>query len=91
MNRVEKSEAGCTIDGYYVGILMYADDILLLSPILGEMQKILNECDIFFNERCLEFNVSKCTCFLIGAHNKYDLDPLRLHGKNIAWVKILNI
>ena len=69
---------------------MYADDILLLSPTVLGLQKMLDQCSKSFTKRSLEFNVSKCSCIAIGKANKYDLSQMKLQDSNIAWDKTFN-
>ena len=39
------SGLGCTISSFYYGILVYADDIILLSPSSMGLQAVINICD----------------------------------------------
>ena len=43
----------------YVGSVAYADDVTLLSPTLHEMQKMLDVCSLFAEEKGLIFNSKK--------------------------------
>ena len=36
---------GCYVNSTFIGCLMYADDLLLLSPTVGGMQALLPTCD----------------------------------------------
>ena len=44
INRLELSELGCNINGIYLGCLLYADDIILLSQSVTAMQFMLDIC-----------------------------------------------
>lgn len=53
---LKESDHGCHIGDMYVGIILYADDIMLLSASLNSLQNMLNTCvacgsdlDIIFN------------------------------------------
>ena len=41
---LQASDLGCHIHGAYVGCLLYADDIILLSASVGNLQKMLDLC-----------------------------------------------
>ena len=41
---LQASDLGCHIHGAYVGCILYADDIILLSASVGNLQKMLDLC-----------------------------------------------
>ena len=41
------SSCGCCVNRTFIGCLMYADDLLLLSPTVGDMQALLDICDSY--------------------------------------------
>ena len=41
---------GCFIGRLFVGALVYADDIVLLSPTASGMRMLLHLCDVFAND-----------------------------------------
>ena len=50
ITKIKETKAGCTMGGYFVGMIMYADDILLISPTVQGPQTILDKCsDVFDN------------------------------------------
>ena len=57
-----KASVGCHIGSYYVGVLAYADDIVLLAPSPAAMRQMLQICDEYFNEHSIVFNGSKTKC-----------------------------
>ena len=58
---VQKGD-GCWMGTQFYGILVYADDILLLSPTVSGLQKMLNTCSDFGTSKGLEFNCKKTMC-----------------------------
>ena len=70
-----------------MGIIMYADDILLLSPTILGLQSMLDQCTQSLTKKCLEFNVKKCTCMALGKAAKYTLSPMMLQDSHIEWAK----
>ncbi len=50
---LEKSGYGCKLGATYYGILVYANDIFLLSPSVCSLQKMLNICNMFAEDKGL--------------------------------------
>jgi len=59
-----KAIVGCHIGSYYVGVLAYADDIVLLAPSPAAMCRMLQICDEYANEHSTVFNGSKSKCII---------------------------
>jgi hypothetical protein len=57
---------GCFIDDISVGILAYADDLVLLAPTANVTRLMLSKCDEYATEFNIVFNASKCNCFLLN-------------------------
>ena len=55
----------CNVNDCYIGCLMYADDIILLSAIVNGLQSMLNCCFSTSTELRLQFNCAKSTCMAI--------------------------
>ena len=43
--RIRKEKTGCWVNGNYVGIVAYADDLLLLSPTINGLQEMTKTCE----------------------------------------------
>jgi len=56
-----KSGIGCFIGRLFVGSLVYADDIVLLSPTASGMRTLLHLCDMFANDFSVVFNAGRTT------------------------------
>lgn len=82
---------GCWVNGMFVGIVGYADDLLLLSPSLDGLQEMVNNCEIFARSHNLTFSThqdpkkckTKCMAFLKKARN---LKNILLNGRELPWV-----
>lgn len=73
--RLKQLGVGCFIHDLNCSCLLYADDIILLSPSCIALQCLLNVCHNFANDYDLRFNVNKCSYIRIGArYNKYVSD-----------------
>ena len=51
-----KSEVGCFIGNWFVGVLAYADDIVLLAPSASAMCAMLHRCHTFAEQFNVIFN-----------------------------------
>jgi len=68
-------------------IILYADDILVISPSVNELQKIVNICENELNLLDMQINVKKSCCMRIGQrHDAKCADILSSDGTPIAWV-----
>ena len=52
-----KASYGCYIG--FVGVLAYADDVVLLAPSANAMRKMLQLCDDFASDYDVKFNANK--------------------------------
>ena len=59
LNQLSHSGNGAKIANMYVGCMAYADDIVLVSPTVMALQRMLDMCTSFANSNGLTFNVSK--------------------------------
>jgi hypothetical protein len=91
---LSSAKLGCTILGVYVGCIMYADDLLLLSASVSVLQAMINLCcdEIAYLDMAL--NVSKSFVILIGKRFKQVCAPLSVRNKTLVFtecVKYLGI
>jgi len=67
--------------------VLYADDILLLSPTVCELLNVLHMCERELDALDLTINVKKLCCLRIGARNNVICQPLHsLSGTSLLWV-----
>ena len=59
LNRLAKCHVGCYIVLNFLGVLAYADDIVLLAPTPSAVRELLNICDNYAREYSLVFNRKK--------------------------------
>ena len=85
------SKLGCTIGASYFGIMVYADDIILLSPSRMGLQAMINICQEFAVCHNLKFSTnsdpvkSKTKCIHFS-RKKTDLAEIELNGNKLPWV-----
>ena len=65
---------------------MYTDDLYLLAPTRGAMEKLLSICVEYCQEFCLTFNVKKSKTLIFGKTNIDQITPLSLNGEDIEIV-----
>jgi len=84
--RLKALRCGCCIGGYFVGCILYADDIILLSASVDGLQRMLNCCFEVSSDQLLSFNCTKSSCFKIGKlrPNLYIKD-MHLGCNTITW------
>jgi len=66
ITNLKEAGLGCWVKQMFIGCLLYADDIILLSPSISGLQKML---DICYKTSCsvsLQFNVAKCHLMVLG-------------------------
>ncbi len=86
IDTLEHSGCGCKFGNIYYGILIYADDIFLLSPSAYGLQKMLTMCSSFANQNGLHFNSKKTQCIMF--HHKQCVDTineLTLNWNILTW------
>jgi len=87
LNAFESSKLGCRIKGFYVGVFMYADDIILLSPSVTVLQQMINLCFCELSNVDLCINFRKSMCLRIG--RKFNEFCVQLHvcHNSLIWAK----
>ena len=66
--------------------IMYADDLCLLAPTRGAMQKLISICVEYCAEFCLSFNVKKSKSLVFGKVDTTLITPLSLYDQRIEFV-----
>ena len=86
INELESSGIGCKFYDNYVGCLVYADDIILLSPSQYGMQTLLNICSNFAIKFDLKYNVKKSFAMRVGKRYKKACEYLKLDNEILQYV-----
>jgi len=68
----------CHICEIFLGCMLYADDIILLSPSVKGLQLMLDKCFEISCNVALQFNARKCHCMVIGKMYKSNIASLHL-------------
>ena len=82
LSKLNDTDLGCCIRGFFINAIMYADDILLLSSSVNLLQNLVASCGREFLKINLKFNVSKS-----DVRHKIVIPELTdLSGTPIRWV-----
>ena len=90
IRELRRNREGCWVNGEYVGIVVYADDIALLSPSIDGLQNMIGTCERYAELHNLTFSThenpskskTKCMAFL---QEKQSLRNLYLKGQSLPW------
>ena len=80
---LKKLEYGCHVNSLYLGCFFYADDLILLSASILELQRMLDTCSIIGIDLGLSFNAK---CLMIGPNIKIAPAALSIDSMPLAWV-----
>jgi hypothetical protein len=87
IKKLEKTDLGCRFRHKYVGIIIYADDILLLAPSIEGLQAMLHICE---NELALldvALNAKKSLCIRVGPRYNASCNNIATkNGESLSWV-----
>ena len=92
--KLQNSSLGCHINNLCLSVFMYADDLLLLSVSICELQKMLNICKTELDWLDMSLNIKKCSCIRVGKRYNVLHKELSIDGNCIKWsneVKYLGI
>ena len=70
LQELMKSKYGCSINGYYYGVLVYSDDVILLAPCRDAIENMLKITQTYADEHNIIFSTnevaekSKSKCIL---------------------------
>ena len=86
LEKLESSQLGCFVNFNCYNSFMYADDIILISNSVTDLQLMLNMCCDIFNELDLPINVNKCHCIRIGPMYRSQCYKLTIQETEVDWV-----
>jgi len=89
ISSLRASGLGCYFKGVYLGCIVYADDILLISASVVQLQRMLDLCCSCAENLDINFNHKKSNLIKFGNEYKDNIDNLKLNGCNVAWVSRL--
>ena len=89
---LRKKRNGCWVNNHFVGIVGYADDLLLMAPSIDSLQYMVESCEEYGTSHNLTFSThsdikkskTKCMSFI---KKKRLLRHIKLNGKKLPWVE----
>lgn len=85
LTTLRKRNYGCHIGNLFVGCIMYADDLILLSASVLDLQTMLDCCGEVGRDLAITFNCKKSHCMIIGPSKVATPPPMVLDGAAIQW------
>ena len=87
VSKVKSLGIGCHLGLVCFGIVLYADDILLLAPSISSLQKIVNVCECELRLLDLAINSKKSVCTRIAPRWNAECGAiLTSDGSQLLWV-----
>jgi len=83
---LESTGFGCYVAYEFIGVIVYADDILLLSASVSGLQNMLDICHIYGVSNCVTFNHNKSVCMIIGPNRNKPTADMFLGSLKLEWV-----
>lgn len=76
---------GCHIGLHCLSVLMYADDLVLASCSVSELQLMINLCTDELNNLDLLINVKKSVCMQFGKHRDTFCFEMSINSTKVSW------
>lgn len=81
IGELSSSGVGCYIDNISYNNISYADDMVLLSPSIRGLRKLISICEKYMISHGLRYNVKKSEILVFKCKNRdYNFPPVTLHG-----------
>ena len=79
--KLKDSGVGCSINNIFIGCILNADDIIVLSATVSGLQEMLNICNKTIMDIDLSFNCKKSVCIRFGPVCKYTITDMYRVGQ----------
>jgi len=86
IDNLKTSGFGCCFAGEYIGVFMYADDLLLISVTITDLRKMLRICEDELLYMDMRFNVKKSAWLCIGIGYNIPVSLVMLKGHLLPMV-----
>jgi len=85
LRKLSKSNLGCFMNGICFNAVMYADDLLLLSISVHDLQLLVDICVAEFDKLGLDINEKKSACLRISPRFKAVTTEVCINKSRIVW------
>ena len=89
LRKLNNSGLGCHINHLCYNAIMYADDILLMSISICDLQKLVDICSKELILIDMIINVSKSVCMRVGKRHNVTVSNIEIDNSPIEWKKEL--
>ena len=89
IKKLRESGRGCHINGIFLGCILYAYDVLLISNSFTDLQHMLDICVLEADSIDMRFNVKKYFFMRCGTRYKMKCAELHLAKEIIATVDVI--
>jgi hypothetical protein len=83
--RLNRSGLGCHIKGICFNAMMFADDLLLMSISITDLQQMVNICCEVLDSCLLEINANKTVGLRIGPRHHVNNCLVTVNGRPLVW------
>src|SRR6266516_2900974 len=87
LTSLRRKDLGCHLNNMFIDALMYADDLLLLSASIYDLQSMLDICNTVGKGLGIKFNPSKSSCISIGPNLIMNLYNVTIGQVQLPWVE----
>ncbi|XP_045448800.1 uncharacterized protein LOC123657269 [Melitaea cinxia] len=70
IDELSNSSIGCHVDGVNINNISYADDMVLLSPSVSALRRLLSICEVYAEAQGLKYNAKKSEIMVFKAGAK---------------------
>jgi len=85
LHMLKKSNLGCFIKGNCLNSFLYADDLILLSISLSDLQSLVNCCITVLDDLDFQINSVKSVCLRIGPRFRSPCLPVMVGNQPLIW------
>ena len=84
---LSNTPTGCAIGGVMVNHIMYADDLVVISPSIKGLQRLLDVCAVYGQTHDIQFNDDKTVCMFMPAKSSVYINTpaLFLNGRRLTF------
>ena len=83
--KMRELNAGCCVYGTFVGCIMYADYLIVLSASVSSLQSLLDCCYQVSITLMLTFNCLKSSYSVVGPASRLNISKMQLGSVSIEW------
>ena len=84
---LSNTPTGCAIGGVMVNHIMYADDLVIISPSVKGLQRLLDVCAVYGQTHDILFNDDKTVCMFMAVKSSFYINTpaLFLNGRRLTF------